>query len=210
MKAWGIKGPHGLIEVHGDLGRAMRSAVKHRIENGMDVKVVEVKVEEVKTDKKPDESPGSSLVSERVETNRGEVNSLIGEVNSMITHLEDLTRTLVNKLNSMKGRLKAVEELAWEEDETIEHLKDENRRLDQKIQNEGWMRNEIATKVMERLDVVERDITDIRGEIGNIYQRLEVIEQQKLEELHNRLIVVEEGIESVKDRREHLEEVEGE
>ena len=209
MKAWGIKGPHGLIEVHGDLGRAMRSAVKHRIENGMDVKVIEVKVEEVETDKKPEESSSSPL-TERAETNRGEVNSVIDGVNSMITHLEDLTRTLVNKLNSMKGRLKAVEELAWEEDETIEHLKDENRRLDQKIQNEGWMRNEIATKVMERLDVVERDITDIRGEIGNIYQRLEVIEQQKLEELHNRLIVVEEGIESMKDRRERLEEVEGE
>jgi len=185
MKAWGIKGPHGLIEVHGDLGRAMRSAVKHRIENGMDVKVVEVKVEEVGTDKKPEESSSSSLVSERAEMDRGEVNSVIDGVNSMITHLEDLTRSLVNKLNSMKGRLKAVEELAWEEAETIDHIKDENWRLDQKIQK-------------------------VESEQSNIYQRLEVIEQQKLEELHNRLVVVEEGIESMKDRRERLEEVEGE
>lgn len=46
MKAWGIKGPYGLIEVHGDLGRAIHSAVKHRIENGWDVKVVEVEVKE--------------------------------------------------------------------------------------------------------------------------------------------------------------------
>jgi len=50
MKAWALKSPYDghLIEVHGDEGRAMRSAVMHRIENGMDVKVVEVKVEEVK------------------------------------------------------------------------------------------------------------------------------------------------------------------
>ena len=48
MKAWGIKGPYGLIEVHGDEGRAVRSAVMHKIYNGWDVKVVEVKVEEVK------------------------------------------------------------------------------------------------------------------------------------------------------------------
>ena len=34
MKAWGIKGPYGLIEVHGDEGRVMRSAVMHRIYNG--------------------------------------------------------------------------------------------------------------------------------------------------------------------------------
>ncbi|MCD6124644.1 hypothetical protein J7J62_05680 [bacterium] len=47
MKACGIKGPYGLIEVHGDLGRAMRSAVMHKIYNGWDVKVVRVKVEEV-------------------------------------------------------------------------------------------------------------------------------------------------------------------
>jgi len=47
MEAWGIKGPYGLIEVHGDLGRAMRSAVMHKIYNGWDVKVVRVKVDEV-------------------------------------------------------------------------------------------------------------------------------------------------------------------
>jgi len=50
MKAWAFKSPHDvhLIEVHGDEGRAMRSAVMHKIYNGWDVKVVDVKVEEVK------------------------------------------------------------------------------------------------------------------------------------------------------------------
>ena len=48
MKAWGIKGPYGLIEVHGDEGRAVRSAVMHKIYNGWDVKVVDVEVREVK------------------------------------------------------------------------------------------------------------------------------------------------------------------
>ena len=50
MKAWGIKGPYGLIEVHGDEGRAMRSAVLHKIYNGWDVKVVDVEVREAKED----------------------------------------------------------------------------------------------------------------------------------------------------------------
>jgi len=48
MKAWALKSPYGnLIEVHGDEGRAIRSAVMHKIYNGWDVKVVRVKVEEV-------------------------------------------------------------------------------------------------------------------------------------------------------------------
>ena len=50
MKAWALKSPYDghLIEVHGDEGRAMRSAVMHKIYNGWAVKVVDVKVEEVK------------------------------------------------------------------------------------------------------------------------------------------------------------------
>jgi len=180
MKAWGIKGPHGLIEVHGDLGRAMRSAVKHRIENGMDVKVVRVKVEE-EMDKEPEESSSTFMVRECAEMNRDEVNSMITQLRDLIRSL-DLKRSLANKLNSMNRRLKTVEDLAWEEAETIEYIKDENRRLDRKIQ-------------------------DVESKQSNKYQRLEVIVEQKLEELHNRLRVVEESIESIKDSREHLEEV---
>jgi len=57
MKAWALKSPYNghLIEVHGDEGRAVRSAVMHRIYNGWDVKVVEVEVKEVKRDEKPKE-----------------------------------------------------------------------------------------------------------------------------------------------------------
>ena len=53
MKAWALKSPYGhLIEVHGDEGRAVRSAVMHKIYNGWDVKVVEVEVKEIKRDEK--------------------------------------------------------------------------------------------------------------------------------------------------------------
>ena len=48
MKAWAVKGHYGLIEVHSFLDEAMRSAARHKIENGEDVAVVRVKVEEVK------------------------------------------------------------------------------------------------------------------------------------------------------------------
>jgi len=48
MKAWALKSPYDghLIEVRRDEGRAVRSAVMHRIYNGWDVKVVEVEVKE--------------------------------------------------------------------------------------------------------------------------------------------------------------------
>ena len=54
MKAWALKSPYDghLIEVHGDEGRAVRSAVMHRIENGMDVKVVEVECDEMKNNER--------------------------------------------------------------------------------------------------------------------------------------------------------------
>ena len=59
MRAWALKSPYGhLIEVHGDEGRAVRSAVMHKIYNGWDVKVVEVEVKEVtKNEKTREEKP---------------------------------------------------------------------------------------------------------------------------------------------------------
>ena len=54
MKAWALKSPYDghLIEVHGDEGRAMRSAVMHKIYNGWDVKVVEVECDEMKNNER--------------------------------------------------------------------------------------------------------------------------------------------------------------
>jgi len=54
MKAWALKSPYDghLIEVHGDEGRAVRSAVMHKIYNGWDVKVVEVECDEMKNNER--------------------------------------------------------------------------------------------------------------------------------------------------------------
>jgi len=128
-----------------------------------------------------------------------------GEILTKLADLKNMIKGLEGRLNSINDRLEAVEKLVWEEAEYMEHVKDETWRLDRKIQNEERIRTESTAEVMERLDVAERDISDIRSEIRNIYQRLEVIEEQKMEELHNRLIVVEEGIESVKAVQKAME-----